>query len=75
MRKPTRDEYKVFRSRSRQDAQQADAQENLCRRIVVYPSREDFDRLLDDYPGICEADAVSSVLRELVGMTGDEQGK
>ena len=73
LRKPTRQEYKQFRAATHNQAQVADAQEMLVRRIVVYPSHETFDALLEDYPGIPEACGPS--LQALVGMAGEEQKK
>ena len=73
LRKPTRAEYKRFRSMLHNDAQKADATESLARTCVVYPSREAFDSMLDEYPAI--GDAAGGVLGELVGFTADQMGK
>ena len=73
LRKPTRAEYKQFRSKTHNPSQVADAQEILVRQIVVYPNRETFDALLEDYPGSPES--CGPTLQDLVGMTADEQGK
>lgn len=51
-RKPTRTEYKRFRAAV---GSNPDAQETLCRQIVVFPSKEAYDALLEDWPGIPEA--------------------
>ena len=73
-RRPKRAEYKMYRANSIDPAQRAEAQETLCKQCVVEPtSREAFDTLLDEWPGICEAatDAITS----LVGLAADDQGK
>ena len=73
LRKPTRAEYKMFRSNAHDKAKLADAQEILARQIVLSPDAVSFDALLDDYPGIPEA--IGPYLADLVGAVGDEQGK
>ena len=90
LRKPKRDEYKQFRSRTHNPAQVADAQEILCRNIIVavgnvmaLPNtpqnvqkvREAFNELLEDFPGVAEAAGVEDALQALVGMAGQEQKK
>jgi len=72
-RKPTRAEYKKFKADAANPARQSDAQEMLARSIVVHPSREAFDALLEDYPAIPEAS--SSAIAELVGFGTEEAGK
>lgn len=72
-RKPTRQEYKMFRSNAGNDAKKADATEILCRSLVIYPTREQFDALLEDFPAICEAS--SPVLMDLCGLSVDQSGK
>lgn len=72
-RKPTRQEYKQFKARLSNPQQAPDAQEILTRNIVVWPSTEQYDALLEDYPGIPEA--CSDALMKLAGMRGDEEAK
>ncbi len=72
-RKPSRAEYKMFRSRSHNPSQVADAQEALARACVVHPSKEAFDALLEDYPGIPEA--AGNMFKNLVGMAAEEDVK
>src|SRR4051812_19368289 len=69
-RKPTRAEYKAFRARAHNPAQAADAQEILARACVVHPSKEAFDALLEDYPGIPEA--ASKEFTNLVGLSVED---
>lgn len=71
LRAPTRSEYRACRAQSHDRAKQADAQEDLVRRIVVYPDRKDFDAILDMYPGICENPEVS---RRIAVWTGMQSG-
>ena len=73
IRKPTRAEYKQFRSRTHNPAQVADAQEILARQCVVYPSRDAFDAMLEDWPGIPEA--AGAAFGRLMGLAAEEDGK
>lgn len=66
LRKPSRAEYKQFRSRLNDDRMKADAQEALVRSLCVYPSREAFDVLLEEWPAIPEA--ASEAVLHLMGM-------
>ena len=66
-RRPTRQEYKRFRAMAQSNP---DAQEQLCRSIVVFPSKEAFDALLEDWPGIPEASA--KAIMDLTGMQSKE---
>lgn len=66
-RRPNRSEYKRFRAAA---ANNPDAQEMLCRAIIVYPSKEAFDALLEDWPGIPEASA--QAIMDLAGMQSRE---
>ena len=72
-RKPSHAEYKRFRSALHNEATKPDATEQLARVCVVYPSREAFDALLEDYPAI--ADASGDAIGELVGFTVDKSAK
>jgi hypothetical protein len=72
-RKPTRAEYKRFRAMAHNSSTLPDAQENLARTCVVFPSPEGFDALLEDYPAIPEAAA--SEIGEIMGMAVDETVK
>lgn len=73
LRKPTRAEYKRFRSQSHNPQMVADAQEVLARCCCVFPSKEAFDALLEDYPGIPEA--ATPVIKDLLGLSVDESEK
>lgn len=84
IRAPTRGEYKVCRSMMHNPAQQADAQEDLIRKIVVWCSGEcssqpaalkAFDALLQTYPGLCENRAASAEISEFTGIAFRDQGK
>lgn len=74
IRAPKRHEYKAFRAKAMGE-QKDSALEDLLRIIVVYPSRVDFDVLLDDYPGVAESKAVGKAVEAFVGMVADETGK
>lgn len=73
LRKPTRQEYKHFRSMSHNPAQVAEAQEILARKCCVYPEKDAFDALLDDWPGIPEA--AGGAFKDLLGLEASEDVK
>lgn len=73
LRRPTRAEYKQFRTRSHNPGTVADAQETLARQCVVYPSREAFDALLEEWPAIPEA--ASGAFSRLMGLAIDDDSK
>jgi hypothetical protein len=74
-RKPTRDECKMFRRNLHDPRVSAEAQELLCRAIVVYPSRDGFDSILNDFPLLCDAPKVSEAIMRLTGMAAQEGAK
>jgi len=59
--------YKKFRQASADTKRRDTAIEDLCRAVVVHPSREGFEALLVKKPGLCEE--FSEQLLELVGIT------
>lgn len=73
IRKPTRIEYKQFRSMSHNPAQVAEAQEILVRKISVFPTGEALDALLEDWPGIPEA--CGKAVSHLSGISAQEDVK
>lgn len=72
-RRPTRAEYKQFRTRLHNPQLAADAQEQLARQCVVHPSPEAFDRLLEEWPAIPEA--ASGAFSRLMGLAIDDDLK
>lgn len=83
-RKPTRGEYKAFRSRAHNPSQKPEAQEILARNTIVWISSAPtatspqevgaaLATMLDDYPAIGEAAA--DAIGELAGIATDESGK
>ena len=74
-RAPTSGEYKMFRAKSHNPAAVANAQEDLARVTVVYPTRAVFDSFLEEYPGFCENEAVTEAFKQLTGMAVDEHVK
>lgn len=68
-KKPNRGQYKQFRSRINNEALAPDATEQLARVLVVYPSPEAFDALLEEWPAIPEAS--SKALLRLMGMAAE----
>lgn len=75
IRKPERKDYKLFRSNAQRPEKRDMAQEILLRSCLVSPLLKDFDRLLDEYPGIPEAPSVSEALSEATGMASEESEK
>lgn len=73
LRKPTRAEYKRFRSWINQPQKSDIAQEQLFKDTVVFPAKGEIEALLDEWPGIPEA--CGKMLAELAGMSAVEQGK
>lgn len=73
IRKPTGKEYKRFRAMLHNTAETPVAGENLFKQIVIHPSPNATDALLEEWPGIPEA-STDLVLR-LVGARAQETGK
>lgn len=69
--RPARADWKRYRKESKDPARNGDALEVLVRSCVVFPSREEFDRLLDRYPALCEE--IAEPVLELAGLTGKAQ--
>ncbi len=72
LRKPTRAEYKHFRSMSH-GASAADAQEFLVRKCCVYPADGGIDALLEEWPGIPEASG--KAIMSIAGMAASDDVK
>jgi hypothetical protein len=72
-RKPNRAEYKRFRSMISNDSQRSDATEHLARACVVFPTREAFDALLEDW--VSAADACGNALGEIAGLASEQAVK
>jgi hypothetical protein len=53
-RKPPRAAYKRFRSMAFDPKKQADAAESLMVDCVVYPSRDEWNAMLEQYPALAE---------------------
>jgi hypothetical protein len=75
LRKPTRGEWKKFRSDSTNDAKKSDANEMLWRALVVFPSREEFSEMLEEYPALCESPECTTGLKWLCGMVAEGTSK
>jgi hypothetical protein len=72
LRTPTVAEQKVF-ERGIQRKEQLEANEKLVRAIVVYPSRSEFDRLADEWPGLCTQ--LGDLATDLAAITGNARKK
>jgi hypothetical protein len=84
LRAPTRGEYKAYRAAMHTPGGSADATEDLVRKTVVWcngtgetdqSAREAFDKLLDEYPGLCENRAASKEIMAFTGIEFGAQGK
>lgn len=85
LRAPNRAEYRACRSDMHTPGRAPDAQEDLIRKIVVYCSGQDgdtdtaarvaFDKLLNQYPALCENRAASREIAEFTGLEFSAQGK
>ena len=74
LRKPTRNEYKLFKANANNPAATSESQERLFKATCVLPAGlPAIEVLLDDWPGIPEA--CSKTFSMLAGMTGIEEGK
>ena len=70
---PNRSQYKQFRSQVHDEKRKADATEMLVRHLVVYPSPEEFDALMEEWPALC--DGCGGTLNSLAGAEQVEAGK
>ena len=74
LRKPTRAEYKMFRSNANNPQKHESAQETLVRQIAVYPDAAGLERLFDG-EWLALDQACGKALVALLGTTGDESLK
>jgi hypothetical protein len=75
-RAPTRStEFKPYKARLHDASKVADAAEILARQIVVYPSKEAFAALLEDFPGIPEALTGNDEFQAMVGVSTEADQK
>lgn len=76
VRRPTRQEYKLYRANSNNPQKAPDAREALFLATCVIPDGPTMSEpLLEAWPGIPEACAVAGTFGRLAGMTGAEGGK
>lgn len=73
LRSPSRPEYKRFRSQLKPKGDNGDILEQLARQVVLYPSRQEFDAMLDRRPAL--ADTVGNRALELAGAGEGETSK
>lgn len=66
IKRPSRGEYKRFRSMLFDDGLKQDALETLARNCVAYPEPEGFSALLEERPGIAET--IGGKLVDLAGL-------
>ncbi|GAC1536326.1 MAG: hypothetical protein NVS3B10_00140 [Polyangiales bacterium] len=75
MRRPTKSEYLATKSRSANPAQAPQANEMLVKMLLVHPSKEEFEKLLDKWRGICEAPSTNKAIAALLGWEEDDTEK
>lgn len=73
IRSPKRSEYKQFRSQVHNESRKAEATEILVRQLVIFPTAEEFDALMEDWPALC--DGCGGTLNALAGAEQVEEGK
>lgn len=77
VRPPTRQEYRKYKILAVSDDKQenAIAQETLILDCVIHPTREDFVKLLDTYPGLDSYKPLINAVKELMGQVESTEGK
>jgi hypothetical protein len=73
LRKPTSKEYKQLRAQVTDGNQKAMAGEAVFRKIIIYPSRDQIDALLEEWPGVAEA--CGGAINKLAGLVANEGSK
>jgi hypothetical protein len=73
VKRPDRPSYKRFRAMVSDQAKRADAPETLVRDCIVYPTREEFNTLLESKPAL--GDVFGAKLLDLAGMTAEADAK
>ena len=73
IRAPKRSEYKRFRSEVHNESRKSEATETLVRQLVIFPTPEEFDALMEDWPALC--DGCGGTLNALAGAEQVEEGK
>jgi hypothetical protein len=73
-RVPTKREFDTYTAKNDQ-GQGTKGLEQLARTIVIFPSREEFDALLEKFPGLHISLGNSERFKTLVGMGGDQHRK
>ena len=68
-KRPDRATYKLFRAQINNETLAPEATERLARKLVVYPSTDAFEALLEEWPAIPEAS--SKALLRLMGMQAE----
>ena len=74
-RKPKRFEVQQHAMKLEEPAQRPFADEQLAQLLVVYPSREKFIELLEEYPYLIRNDQIGGALAKLTGLVQDEEAK
>lgn len=73
IRRPTRQETIGFKTHAKRD--ETTANEQLVRRIAVFPPAVDMDRQLERWPLMCDGIGNSTSFKEFLGFTVEEHIK
>jgi hypothetical protein len=68
LRRPTRGEFKRFRKEAGNDKIKDEAIETIVLDCLVFPTRAEFEELLEKLPALCEE--LGEHVFELAGLTG-----
>lgn len=74
-RKPTRAEYKKFQRLARDPEQNDIADEVLAGDTIVSHTREEFIKMLDEFPGLLSGPEINRALKAAAGIIKVEEGK
>lgn len=72
-RRATRGEWKRFRTAIFDERKRADALEQLVRSVIVHPSAEDFDAMLEKFPALGET--IGEQVTEVAGGGKADEAK
>lgn len=75
VRKPTRQEYRMWRTKVANPQTLPDASEELIRQCAVHPDRAGVEALFNEFPAIAESDGAQAAIKRLTGMSSQEAAK
>lgn len=75
IRRPTQPEYQLWKARSAEKATAPRAQELLVKQILIHPTQEKLNKIVETFLGIYESEGVTKSLQEMLGLSSDEHEK